>query len=1382
MTLPSPQPPPLIPPPNEKSSSSKSSSSSSNNKNIKRKKKKRRKTTTSSSSTTVKIPSTFTLTPLEKLQSLNIISQISSDLNNHDAALNDRNVAEFVVDLIESCLVDALNLGRKQEQEHRSRSRNTDNLSQEGQHVPQLPQAAAIVHFNNTSDEISYQNLELTKNLRLLLSNNGADITMSLAGSLLGTVWDGSPKMKKIRDIFLDLDTKERAMNDAKIKKDSGPGILSSYEHDGRKNEIGNEFPGLAVKNLSGAVSLEQGFGERHQKETEEATTKETGRRNQSNLPAWMTKSSSGGEKDGDSNSNNNVQQKLETSQRNLSNLPAWMTRDSNGNSKSGEAGTTTVPNNNNNNELRMHSIHKGRISRVMDFGVIVELRDCSNNGSENSSNNNNNDKQQQRCPEGTVGLAQISSTKKRIEHPKEVGLSRGMDVYVKIISLGSQSSGSSGGGRRIMLSMKDVNQKNGIDLMPYRAQVASFAAAAGRDNNENAAHKPSLQGVDNTYLAPVGRMLGNNSGGSNGNSNNGSSSGSGGNHYRNNTATRGGEEGGRRAKQLTEQELFEAQQLINSGVLPVERYPTFDAGINDGADGGGMGMLAIEETEEEVLVELAESEPAFLRGQTGRSRDLSPIRVVKNPDGSLQRAAMQQSTLSKERRELRTAQANSLIDSIPKDLNRPWEDPLPEAGERHFAMELRSINVSAFDGAPEWKEKVQSKTLSYGIISNRSILDQRLSLPIAKLKNELIRAITENQVLVVIGETGSGKTTQMTQYMAELGMTKNGIVGCTQPRRVAAVSVAKRVAEEYGCALGEQVGYSIRFEDCTSPETTIKYMTDGMLMREYLADNDLKRYSALMLDEAHERTIHTDVLFGLLKDLCRRRPDLKIIVTSATLDAEKFSTYFFKCPIFTIPGRTFPVEILYCKEPESDYLDASLITVMQIHLSEPAGDILIFLTGQEEIDTCCETLYTRMQALGDLAPELIILPVYSALPSEMQSRIFEPAPEGSRKCVVATNIAEASLTIDGIYYVVDPGFSKQKAFNAKLGMDSLVVTPISQASARQRAGRAGRTGPGKCYRLYTEVAYKTEMLPTNVPEIQRTNLGNVVLQLKAMGINDLLGFDFMDPPPVATLVGAMESLHALGALDDEGLLTRLGRKMAEFPLEPNLSKMLLFSVDLGCSDEILTITALLSVENPFFRPKDRQGQADMRKAKFHQAEGDHLTLLAVYKGWETAKFSNPWCFENFVQARSMRRSQDVRKQLVTIMDRYKLDILSAGSNYKTICKAITAGFFTNAAKKDPQEGYRTLVDQNPVYIHPSSALFNKNPEWVIYHELVLTTKEYMRNIMVIDAKWLTELAPAFYKVADPNKMTKQKRMEKIEPLFDRFNPKDSWRLSKRKG
>ncbi len=407
-----------------------------------------------------------------------------------------------------------------------------------------------------------------------------------------------------------------------------------------------------------------------------------------------------------------------------------------------------------------------------------------------------------------------------------------------------------------------------------------------------------------------------------------------------------------------------------------------------------------------------------------------------------------------------------------------------------------------------------------------------------------------------------------------------------------------------------------------------------------------------------------------ILLETIRRRPDLKVIATSATLDAEKFSRYFFNCPIFTIPGRTHPVEILYTKEPESDYLDASLITVMQIHLSEPPGDILVFLTGQEEIDTSCEILYERMKALGPQVPELLILPVYAALPSEMQSKIFDPPPPGTRKVVIATNLAETSITIDGIYYVVDPGFVKQNAFDPKLGMDSLVVIvsihyvcltsrfktlPLAHLSSSSEA--TGWTcwthGPGKCYRLYTENAHNNEMLPNTIPEIQRSNLSHTILMLKAMGINDLINFDFMDPPPTPTLITALEQLYALSALDDEGLLTRLGRKMADFPMEPAPAKTLIASVELGCSEEILSIVAMLSVQNVFYRPKEKQAQADSKKAKFHQPEGDHLTLLTVYNGWKASKFSNPWCYENFIQARSMRRAQDVRKQLLGIMDRY---------------------------------------------------------------------------------------------------------------------------------
>uniref|UniRef100_H2YHV2 RNA helicase n=1 Tax=Ciona savignyi TaxID=51511 RepID=H2YHV2_CIOSA len=782
-----------------------------------------------------------------------------------------------------------------------------------------------------------------------------------------------------------------------------------------------------------------------------------------------------------------------------------------------------------------------------------------------------------------------------------------------------------------------------------------------------------------------------------------------------------------KRINKMSDMERWEIQQMVAAGCMDVTELPEFDE---------GSGVLPKADSDNEDLeIELVEEEPPFLNGHTNQSIDLSPVRIVKNPDGSLSKAAMMQGALSKERREIKKQQREAELESEPTTSTKSWSDPMPKVDSE--ASGAKTSNMIQGD-IPEWKKQAFGGTkASYGKKTELSIIEQRESLPIYKLKEQLVQAVMDNQVLIVIGETGSGKTTQITQYIAEAGYTVRGKIGCTQPRRVAAMSVAKRVSEEFGCRLGQEVGYTIRFEDCTSQETKIKYMTEGMMLRECLIDTELSQYSVIMLDEAHERTINTDVLFGLVKKYVQSRKDLKLIVTSATLDAVKFSEYFFSAPIFTIPGRTFPVEIMYTKEPEPDYLDASMITCMQIHLTEPPGDILLFLTGQEEIDTSCEILFERMKSLGPEVPELIILPVYSALPSEMQTRIFDPAPPGSRKVVIATNIAETSLTIDGIYYVVDPGFVKQKVYNSKTGIDQLVVTPISQAQAKQRAGRAGRTGPGKCYRLYTERAYRDEMLSTAVPELQRTNLTSTVLSLKAMGINDLLSFDFMDPPPMETLVTAMEQLYQLSALDDEGLLTRLGRRMAEFPLEPMLCKMLIMSVHLGCSDEILTVVSMLSVQNVFYRPKDKQALADQKKAKFHQNEGDLLTLLAVYNSWKNNKFSNPWCYENFVQARTLRRAQDVRKQMLGIMDRHKLDVVTCGKNTAKVQKAICSGYFRNAAKKDPQEGYRTLVDQQVVYIHPSSALFNRQPEWITYHELVLTTKEYMREITAIDPKWL---------------------------------------------
>merc|ERR1711939_1166903 len=769
--------------------------------------------------------------------------------------------------------------------------------------------------------------------------------------------------------------------------------------------------------------------------------------------------------------------------------------------------------------------------------------------------------------------------------------------------------------------------------------------------------------------------------------------------------------------------------------------------------------------------------EPPFLAGQTKQSLELSPIRVVKAPEGSMNRAAQAGTTLAKERRDLKQQEAadKAAEEASKVDLNAQWQDPMINPEQRKFASELRQAqqqSSKSTDAVPEWRRITQGKNQTLGRRTDMTIKQQRESLPVFKFRKQLLEAVAQNQLLIVVGDTGSGKTTQVTQYLAEAGYANSAMIGCTQPRRVAAMSVAGRVSEEVGCRLGEEVGYTIRFEDKTNENTKIKYMTDGIMQREILLDPELSKYSVIMLDEAHERTIATDVLFGLLKKTLKRRPDMKVIVTSATLDAEKFSEFFNKCPIFTIPGRTFPVEIMYSREPEEDYLDAALTTVMQIHLTEPPGDILLFLTGQEEIDTSCEVLYERMKALGPSVP------VYSALPSEMQSRIFDPAPPGSRKVVIATNIAETSITIDHIYYVIDPGFVKQNAYDPKLGMDSLVVTPISQAQAKQRAGRAGRTGPGKCFRLYTEAAFQSEMLPTSIPEIQRQNLSNTILMLKAMGINDLLHFDFMDPPPTNTMLTALEELYALSALDDEGLLTRLGRKMADFPMEPSLSKALIASVDMGCSEEMLTIVAMLSVQTVFYRPKEKQQQADQKKAKFHDPHGDHLTLLNVYNAWKQSRYSDPWCFENFIQKRQIARGRDVRQQLVSIMERYKHQIVSCGRNTVKVRQALCAGFFRNSARKDPQEGYKTLIEGTPVYMHPSSALFGKPAEHVIFHTLVLTTKEYMHCATVIEPRWLVEAAPTFFREADKNKLSKRKKAERIQPLHDKYRGEDEWRLS----
>ncbi|KAJ7366656.1 pre-mRNA splicing factor [Mycena albidolilacea] len=650
-----------------------------------------------------------------------------------------------------------------------------------------------------------------------------------------------------------------------------------------------------------------------------------------------------------------------------------------------------------------------------------------------------------------------------------------------------------------------------------------------------------------------------------------------------------------------------------------------------------------------------------------------------------------------------------------------------------------------------------------------KTIEETRKSLPIYTYKEQLIEAIKEHQVLIVVAETGSGKTTQLPQYLHEAGFTSNGQkVGCTQPRRVAAMSVAARVAEEMGTKVGYEVGYSIRFEDCTSDKTVLKYMTDGMLLREFLTEPDLAGYSALIIDEAHERTLSTDILFALVKDIARFRPELRLLISSATLDAEKFSEYFDGAPTFYVPGRQFAVDIHYTPQPEANYLHAAITTVFQIHTTQPKGDILVFLTGQEEIEACHENLQETSRALGNKIAELIICPIYANLPSEMQAKIFEPTPEGARKVVLATNIAETSITIDGVVFVIDPGFVKQNSYNPRTGMSSLVVVPCSRASANQRAGRAGRVGPGKAFRLYTKWAFSNELEANTVPEIQRTNLGMTVLMLKSLGINDLIGFEFLDPPPGETLMRALELLYALGALNDRGELTKLGRRMAEFPVDPMLSKAIISSEKYVCTDEVLTIIAMLSESGSlFYRPKDKKLHADQARQNFVRPGGDHFTLLNIWEQWAETNYSQQFCYEQFLQFKSISRARDIRDQLAGLCERVEVVVQSNpnSNDIAPVQKALTSGYFYNTASLQKSgDSYRTLKTNHTVYIHPSSSLFQFQPpvKTVLYYELVMTSKSYMRQVMEIKPAWLLEVAPHYFKPADLEQLaTGDKKMPK---------------------
>ncbi|CAI7915824.1 unnamed protein product, partial [Closterium sp. NIES-53] len=744
------------------------------------------------------------------------------------------------------------------------------------------------------------------------------------------------------------------------------------------------------------------------------------------------------------------------------------------------------------------------------------------------------------------------------------------------------------------------------------------------------------------------------------------------------------------------------------------------------------------------------------------------------------------------------------------------------EARMRAAREMAEQLPISAGTGTP-WVQVRHSHGCRYGT-------------PMAAVEQQLVEEVRSAHTLVVVGETGSGKTTQLPQFILSSGLlAPHQAIAITQPRRVAAVTVAARVAEERGVGVGQEVGYSVRFEDVTSSHTRIKFLTDGMLLREALLDPLLRRYGVVVVDEAHERTVNTDVLLGLLQQVQARRHaltqgeagvgmggqgqkgkvvggtgvvagagassgELKVIVMSATLESRKFLDFFPAAHAVYIRGRQHPVQVLYTPAPEPDFLDAALVTVLQIHTDHPiegtapgqAGDILVFLTGQEDIESMARLLQERAAKLPPGTPPLAVAPIYAALPAEQQMNVFRPAPAGCRKVqsgagwrggagvrvwalwvngfvrlarpppstlqtpfsplpqvVLATNIAETSVTIPGIRFVVDAGLVKARAFNCRTGVDSLVVVPVSKAQARQRSGRAGREAPGKCYRLYTEGTF--EALPeAPVPEMLRCNLASVVLQLIALGVKDLLSFPFLDPPPQAAILRALEHLFSLGALTPEGSLSPQGKHMARFPLDPVFAKAILEAYRLGTAgvaDDMVAAVAMLSVDSPFHTPSHAAAEAHAARKRFFCPDGDHLTLVNVLRGYLAAGSENTeaddmtrdgsnnggsggggvqgfgrqakakegrvraWCKAQYLNGRSLKKAADVYRQLQAYCHALSLPVVSnstlppsssglaatgtaataaAQQRDESVAfrRALTAAFFANAAKKQADGTY----------------------------------------------------------------------------------------------
>ncbi|KAL8654106.1 MAG: hypothetical protein Q9210_001710 [Variospora velana] len=854
---------------------------------------------------------------------------------------------------------------------------------------------------------------------------------------------------------------------------------------------------------------------------------------------------------------------------------------------------------------------------------------------------------------------------------------------------------------------------------------------------------------------------------------------------------------------------------------------------------------------------EAAKSKPISLSTGEGRKR--------KRDDGRSKDWVAQQAHVKKGRypgpvAERRTPELNRHTHMIQPNPYKHTTEPIRPSGavSKSNANDLQTPASS--NHCPSARRHADPAT---GNLKQRvrKLWEERRTLPVWSQSRTIRQSLREKDVLLLVGETGSGKSTQVPQILVKepwcrplsvLAAGSNGaketvkVGGCiavTEPRRVAAVALARRVAEEMGTPLGSSspastVGYNVRFDNSTGPCTKIKFLTEGMLLQEMLRDPWLRNYSAVIVDEVHERGVNVDLVMGFLRDMLSGKWEgrgglpLKVGVMSATVSVEGLVKFFREssdsrsvngdslanghggldeetewsgisdtdsdkegaedgdvrksgingsshrvdaddrtmengakpeestshekasaaASVATchIEGRQYPVKVKYSPEPVQDFVDASLRTIFQIHYKEPLpGDILVFLTGQTTVESLEHLVTEYAMGMGPEVPKLLVLPLFAALPQAAQQRVFLPAPPKTRKVILATNIAETSVTVSGVRFVVDCGKSKIKQFRTRIGLDSLLVKPISKSAAIQRKGRAGREAPGECYRLYTEQDY-LQLQPQNTPEILRCDLGQAVLTMKARGVVDVMGFPFLDRPPREAMEKALMQLFQLKALDDTGAISGTGLEMAKLPLAVPLARVLLAASepDLACVPEVIDIISALSVENVFLalNSEEKEEQAQAARQGLYRREGDHLTLLTTVRAYNAEHADRKtWAEKHFVSHRAMQAVIDVRKQLRSQCEKSKMlarsdnpDSLSISSELATsILKCFLKGFGTNTARLMPDGSYKTIIGNQSVAIHPSSGLFGRKVEAIMYNEFVFTNRSYARGVSAVQMDWV---------------------------------------------